>query len=206
MIEAAGPASGRDGLGRGAGRACNGDGTLRVGVGRHSPERTPHIRRVELGAALTGERRIVVHPLLADREPAGRAGGVDAREAHRCRAPAALRFGATFSARDHEPSPAKSIDAKSTTASQVCPRSPAALRCQPAIDLSAAGSASRRDPEPATHAAGLRSLTIEFVLGQRCPRHVLPRRRSRSWLAQRLLDGFLGSDQRRGGGRVDVVR
>ena len=71
---------------------------------------------------------------------------------------------------------------------------------------SAACSGSRRDPEPATHAAGLRSLTIEFVFGQRCPRHVLPRRRSRSWLAQRLLDGFLGSDQRRGGGRVDVVR
>ena len=104
---------------------ATGDGSLRVGVDRHSPERTPHIRRVELGVALTGEHQIVVHPLLADPESAGRAGGGDAREARRCRAPAALRFGATFSARDHEPSPAKSIDAKSTTASHVCPCSPA---------------------------------------------------------------------------------
>jgi hypothetical protein len=86
--------------------------------------RTPHVRRVELGVALTGEQ-IVVHPLLADPEFAGRAGGGDAREARRCRAPAALRFGATFSARDHEPSPAKAIDAKSTTVSHVCPCSAA---------------------------------------------------------------------------------
>jgi hypothetical protein len=121
---AVGSASGRDGLGCGAGRACTGDGSL-VGVDRHSWERTPHIRRVELGVALTGERRIVVHPLLADPESAGRAGGGDAREARRCRAPAALRFGATFSARDHERSPAKSIDAKSTIALQVCSCSPA---------------------------------------------------------------------------------
>jgi hypothetical protein len=73
-----------------------------------------------------------------------------------------------------------------------------------AIDL-----IGRRFRQPAGPRAGnrcLRPLTIEFVFGQRCPRHVLPRRRSRSWLAQRLLDGFLGSDQRRGGGRVDVVR
>lgn len=46
----------------------------------------------------------------------------------------------------------------------------------------------------------------DSVLGHRRPKHVLPRRRSRSWLGQRLLDGFLGSDQRRGGGRVVVVR
>jgi hypothetical protein len=71
MIEAAGPATGRDGLGRRAGRACTGDGSLRVGVDRHSPERTPHIRRVELGAAPTGEHQIVVHPLLANPNPLG---------------------------------------------------------------------------------------------------------------------------------------
>jgi hypothetical protein len=67
---AVGSASGRDGLGCGAGRACTGDGSL-VGGDRHSWERTPHIRRVELGVALTGERRIVVHPLLAEPNPLG---------------------------------------------------------------------------------------------------------------------------------------
>jgi hypothetical protein len=50
---------------------ATGDGSLRVGVDRHSPERTPHIRRVELGAAPTGEHQIVVHPLLADPNPLG---------------------------------------------------------------------------------------------------------------------------------------
>ena len=71
MMEAAGPASERDGLERGAGRTCIGDGSLRFDVDRHSLERTPHVRRVELGAAPTGERRIVVHPLLADPNPLG---------------------------------------------------------------------------------------------------------------------------------------
>jgi hypothetical protein len=51
MIEAVGSASERDGLGRGAGRACTDDGSLRVGVDRYSSENTPHVRRVELSAA-----------------------------------------------------------------------------------------------------------------------------------------------------------
>lgn len=148
MIEAAGPASERDGLGRGAGRACTGDGGLRVGVDRHSPERTPHIRRVERCRTdwRTPDR---CPPTTRRSESAGRAGGVDAREAHRCRAPAALRFGATFSTRDHEPSPAKSIDAKSTKLRKCVRAHLPALRCQPAIDL-----ISGRFRQPARPRAG----------------------------------------------------
>jgi hypothetical protein len=38
--------------------------SLQAGRSRHGPERTPHIRRVELRAVPSGEHEIVVHPPL----------------------------------------------------------------------------------------------------------------------------------------------
>ena len=44
-------------------------GGLQASRSRHRPERTPYVRRVELGPVSSGEHQIVVHPPLPHPNP-----------------------------------------------------------------------------------------------------------------------------------------